>query len=276
MAHAMSEEELERRLYLARRSAEHVIANEGGEIAYHSYICSFSSRTIVYKGMLVSSQLDGFFPDLRDARCESALALIHSRFSTNTLPTWRLAHPFRFMAHNGEINTLRGNINWMTAREKLFSSPIYGADMAELLPVIAPGQSDSASFDNALELLTRTGRSLPHAITMMIPEAWEKHESMPAERKAFYQYPRGPDGAVGRARLDRVLGRTPHRRRARPQRAEAVALPRDPPGMVVMASETGVVDVAPEDILVKDRLQPGASSASTSTRSASSPTTNSS
>ena len=257
MAHAMSEEELERRLYLARRSAEHVIANEGGEIAYHSYICSFSSRTIVYKGMLVSSQLDGFFPDLRDARCESALALIHSRFSTNTLPTWRLAHPFRFMAHNGEINTLRGNINWMTAREKLFSSPIYGADMAELLPVIAPGQSDSASFDNALELLTRTGRSLPHAITMMIPEAWEKHESMPAERKAFYQYHAALmepwDGPASIAFSDgRRIGAVLDRNGLRPSRYLVTRQ-----GMVVMASETGVVDVAPEDILVKDRLQPG-------------------
>src|SRR5262249_16658607 len=126
----MSEEEMERRLYIARRIAEHDIAAEGGEVAYHTYICSFSCRTIVYKGMLVSSQLDGFFPALRDPLCESALALIHSRFSTNTLPTWRLAHPFRFLAHNGEINTLRGNINWMTAREKQFASPVYGADMA--------------------------------------------------------------------------------------------------------------------------------------------------
>ncbi|HEY2774546.1 MAG TPA: glutamate synthase large subunit [Candidatus Binatia bacterium] len=253
----MEEEELERRLYIARRVAEHAIAAEGGDIAYHGYICSFSCRTIVYKGMLVSSQLDGFFPDLRDPRCESALALIHSRFSTNTLPTWRLAHPFRFLAHNGEINTLRGNINWMTAREKLFSSPVYAGDMAALLPVIAPGQSDSASFDNALELLTRTGRSLSHAITMMIPEAWEKHESMPKERRAFYQYHSSLmepwDGPASIAFSDgRRIGAVLDRNGLRPSRYLVTRS-----GMVVMASETGVVDVAPEDILIKDRLQPG-------------------
>jgi len=253
----MEEEELERRLYVARRTAENAIAAEGGDIAYHSYICSFSSRTIVYKGMLVSSQLDGFFPDLRDPLCESALALIHSRFSTNTLPTWRLAHPFRFMAHNGEINTLRGNINWMTAREKLFTSPVYGDEMQQLMPVIAPGQSDSASFDNALELLTRTGRSLPHAITMMIPEAWEKHESMPRERRAFYQYHASLmepwDGPASIAFSDgRRIGAVLDRNGLRPSRYLVTK-----GGLVVMASETGVVDVAPEDILVKDRLQPG-------------------
>jgi glutamate synthase (NADPH/NADH) large chain len=253
----ISEEELERRLYIARRSAERAIAQEGGDVDYHTYFCSFSSRTIVYKGMLISSQLDGFFPDLRDPRCESALALIHSRFSTNTLPTWRLAHPFRFLAHNGEINTLRGNCNWMTAREKLFSSPVYGKDMDELVPVIAPGQSDSASFDNALELLTRTGRSLPHAITMMIPEAWEKHESMPKERKAFYQYHASLmepwDGPASVAFSDgRRIGAVLDRNGLRPSRYLVTKS-----GMIVMASETGVVDVAPDDILLKDRLQPG-------------------
>ncbi len=253
----MGDEELERHLYVARRIAEHQLAAEGGEIAYHSYFCSFSSRTIVYKGMLVSSQLDGFFPDLQDPLCESALALIHSRFSTNTLPTWRLAHPFRFMAHNGEINTLRGNCNWMTAREKQFESPVYGEEMAHLLPVIAPGQSDSASFDNALELLTRTGRSLPHAITMMIPEAWEKHESMPRERKAFYQYHASLmepwDGPASIAFSDgRRIGAVLDRNGLRPSRYLVTKC-----GLVVMASETGVVDVAPEDILVKDRLTPG-------------------
>jgi len=253
----MEEEELERRLYVARRTAEHAVTAEGGEIAYHTYICSFSSRTIVYKGMLVSSQLDGFFPDLRDPLCESALALIHSRFSTNTLPTWRLAHPFRFMAHNGEINTLRGNCNWMTAREKLFASPVYGADMAQLLPVIAPGQSDSASFDNALELLARTGRSLPHSIAMMIPEAWEKHEAMPAERRAFYQYHASLmepwDGPASIAFSDgRRIGAVLDRNGLRPSRYVVTKS-----GLVVMASETGVVDFAPEDILIKDRLHPG-------------------
>ena len=253
----LADEELERRLYVARRRAEHKFAAKGGDVAYHSYFCSLSSRTIVYKGMLISSQLDGFFPDLRDPLCESALALVHSRFSTNTMPTWRLAHPFRYMAHNGEINTLRGNINWMTAREKLFSSPVYGEDMAELLPVIAPGQSDSASFDNALELLTRTGRSLPHSIAMMIPEAWEKHETMPPERRAFYQYNASLmepwDGPASIGFSDgRRIGAVLDRNGLRPSR---YLVTKD--GMVVMASETGVVDVAPEDILIKDRLEPG-------------------
>ncbi|MFN2378501.1 MAG: glutamate synthase large subunit [Candidatus Binatia bacterium] len=253
----LADEELERRLYVARRSVENAVTAVGGDIAYHTYICSYSSRTIVYKGMLISSQLDGFFPDLRDPLCESALALVHSRFSTNTLPTWRLAHPFRFMAHNGEINTLRGNINWMTARESLFSSPVYGEDMGKLLPVIAPGQSDSASFDNALELLTRTGRSLPHAIAMMIPEAWEKHEGMPPERKDFYRYNSNMmepwDGPASIAFSDgRRIGAVLDRNGLRPSRYLVTRS-----GMVVMASETGVIDVAPEDIVQKERLHPG-------------------
>ena len=253
----ISEEELERRLYVARRIAEKMAGDLGEEIAYHFYACSFSSRTIVYKGMLISSQIDGFFPDLKDERTKSALALIHSRFSTNTLPTWRLAHPFRYLAHNGEINTLRGNINWMNAREKLFSSPLFGDDMKELLPIITAGQSDSASFDNALELLVHTGRSLPHVAAMMIPEAWEKHEAMPPERKAFYQYHASLmepwDGPASIAFSDgRRIGAVLDRNGLRPSR---YLVTKD--GLVVMASETGVVDVAPQDVLLKERLQPG-------------------
>jgi glutamate synthase (NADPH/NADH) large chain len=251
------EAEMERRLYVVRRRAEAAATAEGGEVAAHFYVCSFSCRTIVYKGMLISSQLDGFFPDLRDPLTKSALALVHSRFSTNTLPTWRLAHPFRFMAHNGEINTLRGNMNWMTAREGQFESPLYGADIEALRPVIAPGQSDSAAFDNALELLVRTGRPLTQSIAMMIPEAWEKHESMPPERRAFYRYQAALmepwDGPASVAFTDgRRIGAVLDRNGLRPSR---YLVTRD--GMVVMASETGVVDVDPADILLKERLQPG-------------------
>ncbi len=253
----ISEQDLERRLYTARRSAERRASVQGDEIARSFYLCSFSCRTIVYKGMLTSAQLDGFYPDLVDPLMSSALALVHSRFSTNTMPTWRLAHPFRYMAHNGEINTLRGNINWMTAREKLFASPLFGDDMQKLLPIITPGQSDSASFDNAMELLVQTGRSLPHAVTMMIPEAWEKHESMPEERRAFYRYHAALmepwDGPASIAFSDgRRIGAVLDRNGLRPSR---YIVTKD--GMVVMASETGVVDIAPEDIILKDRLKPG-------------------
>ena len=253
----ISEDELERRLYVARRISYRACGAEGGELAHHYYVCSFSCRTIVYKGMLTPSQLDGFFPDLCDPLTESALALVHSRFSTNTHPTWRLAHPFRFMAHNGEINTLRGNVNWMTARAPLLSSPEFGKEMDELHPIVAHGQSDSASFDNALELLLRTGRSLPHAMAMLIPEAWEKHESMPPERRAFYQYHASMmepwDGPASIAFTDgRVIGALLDRNGLRPNR---YLVTKD--GLVVMASEAGVIDVAPEDILLKERLQPG-------------------
>ncbi|MBI5506725.1 MAG: glutamate synthase large subunit [Deltaproteobacteria bacterium] len=253
----ISEQELERRLYVARRNAERRAAAESGDVTRDFYVCSFSCRTIVYKGMLTSAQLDGFYPDLVDPLMSSALALVHSRFSTNTMPTWRLAHPFRYMAHNGEINTLRGNLNWMTAREKLFSSRLFGDELQELLPIITPGQSDSASFDNAMELLVQTGRSLPHAMTMMIPEAWEKHESMPEERRAFYRYHAALmepwDGPASIAFSDgRRIGAVLDRNGLRPSRYLLTKS-----GMVVMASETGVVDIAPEEIVVKDRLMPG-------------------
>lgn len=200
----LDEDALERRLYVVRRISENESQATHGEIAEHFYLSSLSCRTICYKGMLMSTQVLGFFPDLQDARFKSAICLVHSRFSTNTLPTWRLAQPFRYLAHNGEINTVRGNQNWMSAREKLFESELFGDRMHELIPIVEPGQSDSAVFDNGLELLYQTGRALPHAVMMMIPEAWEKHESMEEDRKAFYRY----HGCL------RSRGTAPHRSRS--------------------------------------------------------------
>ena len=152
------------------------------------YVSSLSCRTIVYKGMLIANQLSSFYPDLRDGDVESALALVHSRFSTNTFPSWARAHPYRYIAHNGEINTLRGNINWMRARESKFRSKFFGPELHKILPVIDSDTSDSGMFDNVLEVLTLTGRSLPHAMMMMIPEPWTAHQSMSEEKKAFYEY----------------------------------------------------------------------------------------
>ncbi|MFP6625648.1 MAG: glutamate synthase large subunit [Deltaproteobacteria bacterium] len=253
----MDEDSLERRLYLARKIAEHRAQATGGDTAHHFYVCSLSARTMVYKGMLMSTQIRGFFPDLHDDNFKSALCLVHSRFSTNTLPTWRLAQPFRYLAHNGEINTLRGNTNWMIAREKLFESSLFGDDVSKLVPTIEPGQSDSAVFDNALELLYQTGRPLPHATTMMIPEAWEKHESMSEEKKAYYEYHgclmEPWDGPASIAFTDgRSIGAVLDRNGLRPSRYLVTR-----GGLVVMASETGVLDIPPADIIQKDRLQPG-------------------
>ena len=253
----LTDEALDRKLYIARKAAEHEARSTGGVVARHFYVCSLSTRTLVYKGMLTAPQVLGFYPDLSDPHFKSAIALVHSRFSTNTLPTWRLAHPFRYLAHNGEINTIRGNTNWMAAREKLFESELFGENIRELVPVIAPGQSDSAVFDNALELLCQTGRSLPHAIMMMIPEAWEKHESMSEEKKAFYRYHgclmEPWDGPASIAFTDgRSIGAVLDRNGLRPSR---YLVTRD--GLVVMASETGVLDIPARDIVLKDRLQPG-------------------
>src|SRR5262249_42166473 len=152
------------------------------------YVASLSYKTVIYKGMLMPEQVDQYYPDLTHPAMESALALVHSRFSTNTFPTWERSHPYRYMAHNGEINTLRGNINWMHARQELFASPLFGDDIKKILPIINTDGSDSAMFDNAVEMLVMTGRALPHAVMMMIPEPWENHESMSAAKRAFYEY----------------------------------------------------------------------------------------
>ena len=178
----------ERKLYVIRKRLEHAVDGLDTPGARFFYIPSLSSRTLIYKGMLSADQNEGMFPDLVDPEVESALALVHQRFSTNTFPSWPLAHPYRFIAHNGEINTLRGNINWMRARESLCRSSVLGDDLAKVLPVIREGGSDSATFDNVLEFLVMNGRSLPHAILMMIPEPWAGHESMSPDRRAFYAY----------------------------------------------------------------------------------------
>ena len=240
----------ERKLYVIRRVAE--IA-AGPELV----IPSFSSRTVVYKGMLTSPQLLGYYPDLQDPRTKSALALVHSRFSTNTFPSWELAHPYRMIAHNGEINTLRGNVNWMRARESQLASELFGDDLAKVLPVVRPGGSDSATFDNVLELLTLAGRSLPHAVMMMIPEAYEGRDDLPDHLKGFYAFHsclmEPWDGPAAVAFTDgRVIGATLDRNGLRPGRWLETK-----DGWVVLGSETGVIDEPPENVLRKGRLQPG-------------------
>ena len=259
--------ELDRRVYIVRKRIEHEIApgeTSSGDGAMGAaapphtgvYFASLSARTIVYKGMLMSSQLTSFFPDLRDERVESALALVHSRFSTNTFPSWPLAHPYRMIAHNGEINTIRGNRNWMQAREALLSSPhLEGLDRA--LPVCTPDASDTAGFDEVLELLTLSGYSLAEAVLMMIPEPWEHHAEMSPERKAFYQYHATRmepwDGPASIAFTDgTVIGAVLDRNGLRPSRYLVTS-----DGLVVMASETGVIDVPQRTVVEKGRLQPG-------------------
>src|SRR6266853_924640 len=178
----------ERKLYIIRKRAEHEVRKSAITTRQYFYLPSLSANTLIYKGMLSADQIEGMFPDVTDPLVESALALVHQRFSTNTFPSWPLAHPYRFIAHNGEINTLRGNINWMRAREGLLQSAVMGDDLKKILPIIREGGSDTAIFDNVLEFLVMTGRSLPHAILMMIPEPWSGHESMRPELKAFYEY----------------------------------------------------------------------------------------
>src|SRR4051794_32145604 len=247
---AADQDAFERKLYVIRRVAE--IA-AGPELV----IPSFSSRTIVYKGMLTSPQLLGYYPDLADERTKSAMALVHSRFSTNTFPSWELAHPYRMIAHNGEINTLRGNVNWMRARESQLASELFGEDLQKVLPVVRPGGSDSATFDNVLELLVLAGRSLPHAVMMMIPEAYEERDDLPEDLKGFYAFHsclmEPWDGPAAVAFTDgRVIGATLDRNGLRPGRWLETK-----DGWVVLGSETGVMDVAPENVKRKGRLQPG-------------------
>ncbi|MBI2947344.1 MAG: glutamate synthase subunit alpha, partial [Verrucomicrobia bacterium] len=178
----------ERKLYVIRKRAENAIRYGGVKGGQSFYISSLSYKTLIYKGMLLTEQIEEYYPDLADPAMETALALVHSRFSTNTFPSWERSHPYRYMAHNGEINTLRGNINWMHARQAMFESDLFGDDIKKILPIINTDGSDSAMFDNCLEMLVMTGRSLPHAVMMMIPEPWENHESMPPEKHAFYEY----------------------------------------------------------------------------------------
>ena len=248
---------LERKLYIIRKSSGHAIQALHLEHGKEFYVPSMSARTIVYKGMLLAQQVGPYYKDLHDPRVVSALALVHQRFSTNTFPTWDLAHPFRMIAHNGEINTLRGNVNWLRARQGAISSPIIGKDLDKIWPLIYPGQSDSASFDNALELLVMAGYSVPHAIMMMIPEAWEAHSLMDPSRRAFYEYHAAMmepwDGPAAIAFTDgRVVGATLDRNGLRP--ARYIVTDDD---LVIMGSECGVLPAPEEKIVKKWRLQPG-------------------
>ena len=256
---AIDKAQLERKLFVLRKVIERTVGESDLTVDQTDsfYICSLSCNTIVYKGLLMAHQIAEFYKDLQDQDVVSAFALVHSRFSTNTLGSWRLAHPYRYLAHNGEINTLRGNVNWMHAREAQFKSPLFGDDVTKITPVTKPGDSDTASLDNALELLQMSGRDLDHALLMLIPEAWDQHETMSQEKKNFYEYHSslmepwdGPamivasDGNSICALLDRN-GLRPFRYLVTNE------------DKLVMASETGVLDVPPSDVKFKGRLQPG-------------------
>lgn len=254
---AADQDAFERKLYVIRRVARNRIDELGFEDEAKFYFASMSSRTIVYKGMFHSHQVGTYYEDLRDARMTSALALVHQRFSTNTFPAWELAHPFRMVAHNGEINTVRGNINWMNARRHSMKSELLGDDLDKLWPVIAEGQSDTACFDNAIELLTMGGYSLAHAAMLLIPEAWAGNSLMDEKRKAFYEYHAAVmepwDGPAAVAFTDgRQIGATLDRNGLRPAR---YLITDD--DLVLMASEMGVLDIPEEKIVKKWRLQPG-------------------
>jgi glutamate synthase (ferredoxin) len=248
----------ERKLYVIRKVAEQKI-RYGGKVPGGNwfYVTSLSARTLTYKGMLMSEQVEKYYADLRNPAVTTALALVHSRFSTNTFPSWDRAHPNRFIAHNGEINTLRGNVNWMKARRVLFASSLFGEDIKKLIPVINTDGSDSAQFDNCVELLVMAGRELPHAMMMMIPEPWENHESMDPERRAFYEFHsclmEPWDGPASMAFTDgKMIGACLDRNGLRPSRYYVTK-----DDVVIMASEAGVLPIAPERIASKGRLQPG-------------------
>src|SRR5580698_789578 len=252
------EQAFERKLFVIRKIAEQKI-RYNGKIAGGKffYVSSLSARTCIYKGMLMSGQVEEYYPELSDPTMKTALALVHSRFSTNTFPSWDRAHPNRYIAHNGEINTLRGNVNWMRAAQSNFQSPLFGDDIKKIIPVINTDGSDSAQFDNCVELLFMAGRELPHAMMMMIPEPWENHESMDPERRAFYEFHsclmEPWDGPASMAFTDgKIIGACLDRNGLRPSRYYVTK-----DDMVIMASEAGVLPVAPDRVLQKGRLQPG-------------------
>ena len=247
----------ERKLYIIRRRITNAIRYGGVPGGEYFYIPSMSYKTIIYKGMLTPHQVETFYPDLSDPRMETAIALIHSRFSTNTFPSWERSHPYRYLIHNGEINTLRGNVNWMHARQAMMASELFADDLPKVFPVILEDGSDSAIFDNCLEFLALSGRSLPHAMMMMIPEPWENHESMPDEKRAFYEYHsclmEPWDGPASIAFTDGTrVGAVLDRNGLRPSRYYVTK-----DDLVIMGSEVGVLEVEPERILEKRRLQPG-------------------
>ncbi|MFN5055395.1 MAG: glutamate synthase subunit alpha, partial [Bacteroidota bacterium] len=248
----------ERKLFILRNYASHLINNSVKKDPIGFYISSLSYKIIVYKGQLTSHQVRSYFPDLSNKKVVSALGLVHSRFATNTFPSWKLAQPFRFIAHNGEINTLQGNLNWIKTNEKGYTSPYFTKEeMDMLLPIVTSGNSDSASLDNMIELLTMTGRSLPHVMMMLIPEAWDGNEQMDPIKKAFYEYHASMmepwDGPASISFTDgKMIGATLDRNGLRPSRYCVTSDDR-----VIMASETGALPVDPSLVIEKGRLQPG-------------------
>jgi glutamate synthase (ferredoxin) len=253
----MSDQEFNIKLFCSRKIAEHTISNSKLSEASYFYLPSLSTHTLIYKGLLIPEDIKGYYKDLSDPAVVTRLALVHQRFSTNTFPTWDLAQPFRYMCHNGEINTYRGNVSRMQAREELLESDFFGPDIKKILPVILPGKSDSSSMDMVVELLLATGRSLPEVMMMLVPEAWEKHASMDEGKKAFYQYNscimEPWDGPASIPFTDgKFIGALLDRNGLRPSR---YSVTKD--GYVVMSSETGVLDIAPENIERHGRLEPG-------------------
>ncbi|MFA7557753.1 MAG: glutamate synthase central domain-containing protein, partial [Hydrogenophaga sp.] len=256
-ADVIVQDALERKLYVIRKTASAAIQRLKLKHSKEYYVPSMSSRTVVYKGLLLADQVGTYFLDLQDPRCVSALGLVHQRFSTNTFPEWPLAHPYRYVAHNGEINTVKGNYNWMKAREGVMTSPVLGEDLKKLYPISFPGQSDTATFDNCLELLTMAGYPISQAVMMMIPEPWEQHTLMDERRKAFYEYHAAMlepwDGPASIVFTDgRQIGATLDRNGLRPSR---YCVTDD--DLVIMGSESGVLPVPESKIVRKWRLQPG-------------------
>jgi glutamate synthase (ferredoxin) len=253
----LTQDQLERKLYVVRRRAEmEVLETELTEREFF-YVPSMSSRLIIYKGLLLAPQIDDFYKELRDPETRSSMCMVHQRFSTNTFPSWKLAHPYRYICHNGEINTVRGNVNWMNARESTLASDLFGDDITKVFPVIRPNLSDTGSLDNAVEFLTLGGRSLPHVMAMLIPEAWDADSTMPQEKRDFYEYHASLmepwDGPAAVAFTDgKWIGATLDRNGLRPAR---YLVTKD--GQLIVASETGVLPIKPENVSYKGRLQPG-------------------
>src|SRR5579863_639137 len=253
----MTQDEFERKLYVVRRRADIEIAASEFDDKGFFYVPSMSSRVIIYKGLLLAPQISDFYTELADPLAKSSLCMVHQRFSTNTFPTWQLAHPYRMICHNGEINTVRGNVNWMNARESVLRSNVFREDLTKIFPVIRPGGSDTACLDNAVELLTLAGRELPHVMAMLIPEAWDADTTMPDDKRAFYEYHASLmepwDGPAAVAFTDgKWLGATLDRNGLRPARYMVTTS-----NELILASETGVLPIKPEEVQYKGRLQPG-------------------
>lgn len=245
----LSEKEFERELYLIRKQIENFAKTQNLKGTF--YVPSLSTRTVIYKGMLLPEQISAYYLDLASPEYTSAFALVHSRFSTNTFPSWERAHPYRYLIHNGEINTQRGNVNWMRAREKRAESPLFGEKLEKVLPIIDEAGSDSATLDNALEFLVQTGRTLPHAAMMLIPEPWDKNKNMTGKKRAFYEYHATLmepwDGPTSISFTDgRVIGTILDRNGLRPARYYLTK-----EGTIIYSSETGVVPVDESDVIKK-------------------------